>query len=152
MGRIDCIIINTCHWLSRTYCDYSEVQNISLQFMSHEFPSGVLERILIGEGMHADELASEITWLCRFLPWSCVDVILSPAQACWIHVESSWWLCWTWCASHSCCFYWCRPVLLCEKCPSRCSPTAALSTRCKEPRSAWPCLNPKTNSQKWLYT
>lgn len=39
----------------------SEVQNISLQFMSCKFPNGILVRILIGEGMHADEMAPEIT-------------------------------------------------------------------------------------------
>lgn len=97
--------------------------------------------------MHADcpqilSVASEVTWLCRFLSWSCVDMTLNPVHVCWVRVRSSLWLWWTWCVWRFSCFYWCKPMWLCGKCPLRCSQTAALSIQCKGRRSAWPCLNP----------
>lgn len=60
MGRIDGIIINTCHLVVHIV-NIVKCKKISLQFMSHQCLNGILERILIGEGMHANEMASEIT-------------------------------------------------------------------------------------------
>lgn len=82
------------------------------------------------------------SWLCS---WA--DMAWNHAQVYWACATISWWL-WTTCdASRFGCSCWRRPKQPRGKCLSRCSPTAAPNTRCKERRSAWPRLSPETEKE-----